>query len=106
MARSVFWPSLLTRDGLERFCSRHLPATFHDLKTPFAAVATALPHKVPLVIDEGPLASALSASCAMRVVRRSVTRSGHRLKDGGISCVLPAAACRNLGAELVIAADV
>jgi len=106
MARSVFWPSLLTRDGLERFCSRHLPATFHDLKTPFAAVATALPHKVPLVIDEGPLASALSASCAMRVVRRSVTRSGHRLKDGGISCVLPTVACRDLGAELVIASDV
>lgn len=106
MACSVFWPSLLTRTGLERFCSRHLPATFHDLKIPFAAVATALPHKRPFIIAEGPLASALSASCAMRVVRRPVVRNGHRLKDGGIACVLPAAACRDLGAELVIGSDV
>jgi NTE family protein len=106
MACSVFWPSLLTRSGLERFCSRHLPATFRDLKIPFAAVATALPHKLPYVIAEGPLASALSASCAMRVVRRSVVRNGHRLKDGGIVCVLPALACRELGADLVIGSDV
>lgn len=106
MACSVFWPSLLTRSGLERFCSRHLPATFNDLKIPFVAIATALPYKRPLTMSAGPLASALSASCAMRVVRRPVIRNGHRLKDGGIACVLPAAACRNLGAELVIGSDV
>lgn len=106
LACSVFWPSLLTRTGLERFCSRYLPATFQDLKIPFAAVATALPHKRPLIIADGPLASAVSASCAMRVVRRPVVRNGHRLKDGGIACVLPTAACRDLGAELVIGSDV
>ena len=106
MACAVFWPRLLTRGGLERFCSRYLPASFHDLRIPFAAVATALPDKRPLVITEGPLASALSASCAMRVVRRSVVRNGDRLKDGGIACVLPAAACRDLGAEMVIGSDV
>lgn len=42
----------------------------------------------------------------MRVVRRPVVRNGHRLKDGGIACVLPAAACRDLGADLVIGSDV
>ena len=42
----------------------------------------------------------------MRAVRKSVVRNGHRLKDGGIACVLPAAACRDLGAELVIGSDV
>ena len=42
----------------------------------------------------------------MRLVRRSVVRDGHRLKDVGIACVLPTAACRDLGAELVIASDV
>lgn len=106
MACEVFWPSLLTRSGFERFCSIYLPATFHDLKIPFAAVATSLPDKRPVVIAEGPLASALSASCAMRLVRRPVTRNGHRLKDGGIACVLPAGACRDLGAEMVIGSDV
>jgi NTE family protein len=106
IACSVFWPSLLTRRGLERFCSTHLPATFADLKIPFAAIATTLPHKRAVVMSEGSLASAISASCAMRVVRRPVLRNGHRLKDGGIACVLPAAACRDLGAELVIGSDV
>ncbi len=32
--------------------------------------------------------------------------AGSRLKDGGIACVLPSAACRSLGAEFIIGADV
>jgi hypothetical protein len=42
----------------------------------------------------------------MRVVRRPVTRQGQRPKDGGIACVMPVLACRQLGAEVVIASDV
>lgn len=106
MARSVFWPSLLHGGSLERFCAHHLPETFAHLPLPFAAVATALPLKRAVTITEGHLASAISASCALRVIRRSVVRAGQRLKDGGIACVLPAHACRELGAELVISSDV
>jgi NTE family protein len=106
MARSVFWPSLLDGGRLERFCERHLPETFAHLSLPFAAVATALPSKQAVTITEGHLASAISASCAQRVIRRPVVRSGQRLKDGGIACVLPAKACRELGAEILIASDV
>lgn len=106
MARSVFWPSLLHGGRLERFCERHLPATFAHLSLPFAAVATAVPSKRVVMITEGHLASAISASCAQRVIRRPVERAGQHLKDGGIACVLPAMACRELGAEIVIASDV
>jgi NTE family protein len=106
MAREVFWPGLLVGRRLEQFCARLLPPTFADLAIPFAAVATALPHKRPITLTEGPLASAISASCAMRVIRRPVDRNGHRLKDGGISCVLPSVACRELGAGFVIGSDV
>jgi NTE family protein len=106
MARSVFWPSLLRGDGLEIFCAKHLPGTFAQLPIPFAAVATALPTKQAVPITEGHLASAISASCAMRIIRRSVMREGRRLKDGGIACVLPAVICRVLGAEFVISSDV
>lgn len=106
MARSVFWPGLLHGGRLERFCERHLPATFAQLPLPFAALATALPSKQVITITEGHLASAISASCALRVIRRPVVRAGQRLKDGGIACVLPALACRELGAEFVIASDV
>lgn len=69
-------------------------------------MATAVPSKNAVMIKEGCLRSALSASCALRVVRRPVIREGQRLKDGGIACVLPTQACRELGAELVIGSDV
>jgi len=106
MARAVFWPALLAGSRLERFCARHLPDTFAELRLPFAALATRLPSREPVTLREGRLASAISASCALRVVRRPVVREGERLKDGGIVCVLPTEACRALGAEFVIASDV
>jgi NTE family protein len=106
MARAVFWPSLLNGRRLERFCAKHLPETFAHLSLPFAAVATAVPSKRTVRINEGHLASAVSASCAIPRLRRPVSRDGMRLLDGGISCVLPVLACRELGAEFVIASDV
>lgn len=42
----------------------------------------------------------------MRGVRRMVLREGQRLKDGGIACVLPSVACREMGADFVIGSDV
>lgn len=106
MARRVFWPRLLNGKALEHFCSQHLPNTFGDLSHPFAAVATALPANEPITIRTGSLSSAISASCALRLLRRPVVRDGLRLKDGGFSCVLPSYACREMGADVVIASDV
>jgi predicted acylesterase/phospholipase RssA len=106
MARSVLWPTLLHGGNLERFCAAHLPDTFADLTSPFAAVATAVPSRLPVVITRGRLATAISASCALRGIRRAVVREGLRLKDGGITCVLPARVCRDLGADFVISSDV
>jgi NTE family protein len=106
LARKTFWPRLLHGETLERFCAEHLPATFADLKLPFAAVTTELPAKRAVVITKGDLASAISASCALRGVRRPVRREGKQLKDGGIACVLPSEACRALGADFIIGSDV
>lgn len=106
MARSIFWPSLLHGGSLERFCLRHLPETFCRLQLPFAAVATLLPTKEAYTMNEGRLACAISASCAIRFLRKPVMREGKRLKDGGMACVLPTEACREMGAEVVIASDV
>ncbi len=106
MARSVFWPSLLNGERLEAFCAGHLPETIADLELPFAAIATRVPSKKMVAITDGKLSTAISASCALRIIRRPVSRDGYHLKDGGIACVLPAGACRDLGAEFVIGSDV
>ena len=106
LARQTFWPGLLHGETLERFCAKHLPATFAELKLPFTASTTELPAKVTMIIGNGELASAISASCALRGVRRPVRREGKRLKDGGIACVLPSEACRAMGSDFVIGSDV
>ncbi len=106
LARKTFWPKLLNGEALERFCAEHLPPTFADLKLPFAAVTTELPMKHAMTITKGQLASAISASCSLRGVRRPVTREGKQLKDGGIACVLPSEACRAMGADFIIGSDV
>ncbi len=106
LARNTFWPKLLHGETLERFCAEHLPATFAGLKLPFAAVTTELPMKRSVAIIEGELASAISASCALRGVRRPVKREGKQFKDGGIACALPSEACRALDADFIIGSDV
>jgi NTE family protein len=106
LARKTFWPKLLHGETLERFCAEHLPATFADLQLPFAAITTELPAKRTVIITKGELASAISASCALRGVRRPVSREGKRLKDGGIACVLPSEACRAMGADFIVGSDV
>lgn len=106
MAEAVFWPSLLNGEKLEEFCCRHLPAGFADLSLPFAAIATTLPGKRTVILRTGRLAPAISASCCVRVVRRPVWMNGEKLKDGGISCVLPSLECRALGADFIIGSDV
>lgn len=106
MARSVFWPRLLHGKSLETIAAKYLPPTFEYLKAPFAAVATIVPSNQALAITSGRLASAISASCAVRLLRRCVIREGLQLKDGGFSCVLPAQACFELGADFIISSDV
>lgn len=106
MARSVFWPRFLHGKSLETFAAKYLPPTFENLRAPFGAVATIVPSNQALTITSGCLSSALSASCAVRLLRRAVIREGLQLKDGGFSCVLPAQACRELGADFVISSDV
>lgn len=106
IAHEVFWPGLLYAPKLEQFCTRYLPRNFEDLRLPFAAIATVLPSKHTVMLTQGSLASAISASCAVRIWRRPVSLNGKMLKDGGISCVLPSIPCRELGADFIIGSDV
>lgn len=94
---------------LESFMRARLPITkFEDLVMPFAAVATDLKTGQPVVMkDSGDLAFAIRASCTIPGWYVPVPDSeGRQLVDGGLVAVIPSAATRALGADIVIAVDV
>ncbi len=106
IAASTFWPELFDGDSLERFCARHLPATFAGLERPFVAIAGEWPSRRMVVLRDGDLPSAVSASCALPGARRPVIREGLALLDGGLACPLPSVPAREMGATCVVASDV
>lgn len=78
---------------------------FHELKIPFAVVVTDLLTGEPVVINEGRVATAVHASCAVPGLVEPVERDGRLLGDGGVSCNLPGKQIRALGADYVIGVD-
>lgn len=88
------------------FLKDHLPVhTFHELKKPFAVVATDLVHMEEVQILEGPLLPALRASVAVPGFLSPLESGGRQLVDGGLLNPVPVSLARRLGADIVIAAD-
>lgn len=80
--------------------------TFADLQRKFALVAVDLKSGDEVIINEGNLAKAVSASCAVPLVFTPVEWEGYRLVDGGLSNVIPSDVARQLGAEVVVSVDI
>ena len=78
----------------------HAPGKMEDLRIPFAAVATDLDTGSVVVLRAGEIAPAVRASCAIPGVFEPVRRDGRLLVDG------PVQVARDMGADVVIAADV
>ena len=94
-------------DRLEAFVNKKVPvANIENLKIPFAAVATDLNRGTRVVLDHGPLARAIRASCAIPGVFQPVEHQGRLLVDGGTLDNLPVAVARTKGADIVIAVDI
>lgn len=94
---------------MEEYVRARFPvARFEELKIPFAAVATDLQTGAAVVMrDEGDLAFAIRASCAVPGWYVPVTDTeGRQLVDGGLVANLPVSIARSLGAEVVVAVDV
>lgn len=119
IARSLRWRDVgrmtLSKLGVQsnarmtEYVQRFFPVTkFEELKIPFAAVATDLHTGEEVVIrDAGDLALAIRASCAVPGWYIPVTdERGRQLVDGGLVSIVPSAAARDLGADVVIAVDV
>lgn len=79
---------------------------FEDLTTTFACVATDLQSGQTVVLDSGPLAPAVQASCSIPGIITPVWLNGHLLGDGGVTNNLPVSVARQLGADYVIGVDI
>ncbi len=107
IARLV-WPrrGFVSFKKLERFLIDLIgDVDFQQLKIPFAVVATDLISGEPVILDEGRVATAVHASCAVPGFVEPVERDGRLLGDGGVSCNLPGKQIRALGADYVIGVD-
>ena len=94
-------------ERLEAFVNKKIPVVnIESLKIPFAAVATDLNRGTRVVLDRGPLARAIRASCAIPGVFQPVEHQGRLLVDGGTVDNLPVAVAREKGADIVIAVDI
>ena len=98
-----------SNERLETYLRARLPVSrFEDLSIPFAAVATDLKTGSPVIMrDQGDVPFAIRASCTIPGWYVPVTdEHGSQLVDGGLVAVIPSAAARSLGADIVIAVDV
>ena len=81
-------------------------ATFDELPTPFRAVAADLLSATRVVLDRGPLSSAMRATMSIPLIFPPVQLDGHVLVDGGVMDNVPADVVRGMGATRVVAINV
>ncbi len=74
-----------------------------DFKVPYAAMTTDLVTGHEIWLQKGDLTDAMRASFSLPGIFPPVYYEGRWLADGALVCPLPVAACRALGADMVIA---
>ena len=82
------------------------PVGFEELTIPLAAVALDLISGEKVVYTTGPVVDGIYASSAIPSVFPPVTTDGRMICDGGGPFRVPVEACRDLGANFVIAVDI
>lgn len=105
----LVWPArgLVSFDNLARWIRREVgDIHFEDLETPFAAVATDLRSGKPVVLDRGPLALSVQASCSVPGFVTPVELNGFLLGDGSLSNTVPVSVLKTMGADYVIGVDI
>jgi len=79
---------------------------FDDLPIPFRCVAVDMRENEAVVLDNGPLDTALRATMAIPTFFDPIERDGRLLADGGVLNNLPVDVARAMGADIVIAVRV
>lgn len=80
--------------------------SFDEVQVPLACVATDLTTGEEIVFREGRLRRAVAASMSIPGFLPPVNYHGYQMVDGAVVAPVPILACRELGAEIVIAVDV
>jgi NTE family protein len=110
--RRIVAPSAINNgEQVDRLVGRiaapyHEMRTFDELPTPFRAVAVDLLTATRVVLDRGPLSSAMRATMSLPLVFPPVHLDGRVLVDGGAMDNVPADVVRAMGAGRVIAVNV
>lgn len=79
--------------------------TFEEVNKPLAVVAVDLISGDEVVLRNGPIAKAASASCAVPGIFSPVKYGFYHLVDGGLANPIPSDVLRTMGAEVVISID-
>lgn len=90
---------------IEGFLEQYLEGNVADLPLPFAAWATDAESNEGVLLNEGKTARILTASAAIPPFFRGVEIGGKKLFDGAYTNAIPADVCRDMGADVVVAAD-
>lgn len=90
---------------LKTVLPKGMPSDFSQLPIPLRVLATDFYAQEQLVIERGPLLSAVAASIALPAIFSPVVREGHVLMDGGLVNPLPFDILRG-EADLIVAVDV
>jgi len=89
----------------DAFFGELLPTNFIDLKIPLTVIATDLHGREALMVSEGPLKPAVSASMAIPGLVQPLEIEGRVLVDGGVTDPLPFTCLRGK-ADVIVAIDV
>jgi NTE family protein len=104
---TLFKPGFNSALAIEEFIIKYIgDVKFTDLKVPCALVATDLRNGHRVVLSEGRVAKAVSASACFPGFFSPVVIDNRHLVDGGISGNVAVDTARELGADYVIASDV
>ncbi len=79
---------------------------FDDFPIPFRCVASDLISGEPFIFNSGSLSTAMRSSMAIPSVFSPVVLDNMLLVDGGVLDNLPVKACRDMGADIIIAVNV
>jgi len=105
-----FYPSrlgLFSMDRLEATLRRYMGgARFQDARLPLALIATDISTGEKVVMSEGDLATAATASACVPGLFIPVERDGRLLVDGGLLENLPVSPLKAWGVDTVLAVDV